>query len=650
MVDQLRVVGAGAEGMDEMQPLLDDSFVQWALIRFNVGQGTLQRQKVLFLHINGEECPPLVRGRANGLTPEVQVILRGGEGKDGIHATLEVKRKEDATIAHVVKELGKVFVTDSGDYDVQAYIKDLENSTPQRGSPRRSTMRASEGGRSTRSYKVANMFKDGRKALKAVGEPLGPWNWVFLGPDPDNLPIVAGGNGSVDEMTDCLSSHQAEVMYGLLRLGFGEGRLRRTKYVFVHAVGPEASAVTRARHTAQKPKMEKVIRSFVICSAAAEVATPEDLTLEDVIARVRRAAIVDDDVIAGDAPETSIFSVEAFRKALAEEQKAADEDDECGERVPGTWYSVDEAVKLIHTPSGPLNWALFAPDENWLHRRKTVAGASPTRQSMAAPHAVRQSTLAPPTGGSSESRPSSQPPPVRDSMKAARPLEGEDEPGRQPSKPSAGGEEHMGRKASIRGGSVPARRKSSAERERMQTSLEAATKAEEQPPKPEEQQTAPAVKETQAEATKPVEKVPAAIIPDVKAQDTSASGTKVRLAGPLLKMSGSFFGGWQLRWCEVSNGAIHWWERPEQAKAGEEPNGGLELRGLKVSMQRNSNSVFILHAENDKGKDYFLDANVASALAKAGWEAAELALGVTLAASDWVRALEQEAVLRRRVE
>lgn len=54
-----------------------------------------------------------------------------------------------------------------------------------------------------------------------------------------------------------------DVLFGLLRLGFGEGRLRRTKYVFIHAIGDRVPAVTRGRLSAQRPQMEEIMGNSV---------------------------------------------------------------------------------------------------------------------------------------------------------------------------------------------------------------------------------------------------------------------------------------------------------------------------------------------------------------------------------------------------
>lgn len=55
-------------------------------------------------------------------------------------------------------------------------------------------------------------FSTGRDALKAVAEPLGPWNWAFFTGGTE-LTVVAGGIGSVEEMRTCYEEHPEDAWY-----------------------------------------------------------------------------------------------------------------------------------------------------------------------------------------------------------------------------------------------------------------------------------------------------------------------------------------------------------------------------------------------------------------------------------------------------
>lgn len=68
-------------------------------------------------------------------------------------------------------------------------------------------------------------------------------------PCPPELRLFNGGSLSIGELQRVLPEDQ--VLYGLIRMGFGAGQFRRTKWVFLHWVGdkcrPRASPPPRWR-------------------------------------------------------------------------------------------------------------------------------------------------------------------------------------------------------------------------------------------------------------------------------------------------------------------------------------------------------------------------------------------------------------------
>merc|ERR1712226_1575259 len=98
---------------------------------------------------------------------------------------------------------------------------------------------------------------------------------------------------------------------------------------------------------------------FGVFSVTMEILQSEELNVEHVINKVRSAAKIDDEVLDGDSASKSAFTVEAFRKALAEEQKFAASitcapDPLKIKRVPGADLTVEEAVRLVRAPEGDL--------------------------------------------------------------------------------------------------------------------------------------------------------------------------------------------------------------------------------------------------------------------------------------------------------
>ncbi|CAJ1395533.1 unnamed protein product [Effrenium voratum] len=655
----VEVVGAGSGGIPELQPWIDEASVQWALLQFSVGQGTWARQRTLFLHINGEKCPAVARGRANELTAEVQQLLREGFEGEAFHASLEVKTSEEVTTENLLKRVLPFFTVDGSEaYSVQWLQSQYEQqiSAAKTGTRKSTAAPASEAPisatkRGTMYELCHTSFKSGRDALKAVAEPMGAWNWAFFTAGTE-LTVVDGGIGSVDEMRKCYEDHPGEVLFGLLRLGFGEGRLRRTKYVFIHATGEKVGAVARGRLAAERPKMEEVLGSCASISATMELMRSSDLTLQEVMDRVRRAAVVDDDVLDRDRGTPSVFSVEAFQRALQEEKKARMDEIRAQRRSSGSaalpmaeWSerSVEEVVSLFRRADGPLNWVLFAPETNWLIRRRTMRS---TQASLV------PSQILTPSGGylkaasrssSRASTPVKQRPGDQDEvtdpadavtelgpvLPAVGAADGSESPPRTPVKTKEPKEE--------RHTDVPT--------ENDIQELSCKSTAADGPWTPEQDDLPRRFstngsedeedrEEDREEEMRLAPKSSLKLLPDV-------SPPELRLSGPLLKQSSAWHGLLQLRWFQIRGGHLLWWQTPTLVDCP--PSGSVELRGMKV--QRKDTTKFTLTTSTGKDKVYLLDSDCASAAREARWVAPYTGWPT---ADSWVQALEQECILHRK--
>lgn len=363
----LVIVGHGDGGIDQMREFVDDSTVQFGLARFEFGSANVRRSKVIFFHISGKRCSVVARGQLNEHQANTMQVLRGKA--HSFDASVEFTKKKHVTTENVMAHVLKTLTTDDvGEYSVQWLMKTYQQFIEESARTGAAAPTSSENVARKLwdpGHRSASLYNSGRDALKAVALPLGQWNWVLLKPDPDALLLVEGGAGSVDEMRDCAIAHDKEVLFGLLRMGFGVGRLRRTKYIFVQAIGSQVPAFTRGTVAATRAKMEKAMAQFASSSVAVEFDDPADFSLEKVIDRVRQASVIDDDELDPDKAGKSMFSVEHFRAALAEEHRTTCSVQEQS-RVHGGFgdKTVEEVVELVRTPGALENWALFAHNEN----------------------------------------------------------------------------------------------------------------------------------------------------------------------------------------------------------------------------------------------------------------------------------------------
>jgi hypothetical protein len=137
-------------------------------------------------------------------------------------------------------------------------------------------------------------------------------------------------------------------------LGFGTGRFRRTKWVFIAWSGAKVGAVKRARAMGQRATMKSKLGHT---SVDIEAASLDELTLPNVIDKVKRAAVVDGDEVHSEDP----YSMENFMKALQEEAAAsASFFGDSGLQVSGgsTKTAAEVLYDLRHTDHG-TNWAAF---------------------------------------------------------------------------------------------------------------------------------------------------------------------------------------------------------------------------------------------------------------------------------------------------
>lgn len=141
---------------------------------------------------------------------------------------------------------------------------------------------------------------NGQDALKSVCDPKGSWDWCLIGADPEALPLAGGGSGFIDEMRACLEEYGGSVLTGILRMSFGEiqGENMKAKWIVVFFTldGQEStmSAVQRGKALGKRPAMEKAFGQYCkVITDTWEVTSSDQLTQENIMSRVKKAAVID---------------------------------------------------------------------------------------------------------------------------------------------------------------------------------------------------------------------------------------------------------------------------------------------------------------------------------------------------------------------
>lgn len=358
----LEPIGAGSGGIGQVPDYVDPESVSYALCRVPIGEGAFKREKFILLNFNLESCPALKRAKINTKKAEVKRAL--GE----FHAELTFGDKHDATVDAVMEKLVPVFAgvdSASGGTSVSKLKADYEEMLKRAaGGMDEEAAAATPSGGVVLTRKTAAEIGgvSGADAMRIIRETIGPFNWALYAPSTDGLDLINAGSLSVPELVQSLKDDQ--FAFGLMRLGFGSGRFRRVKWVSLTWSGSAVGAVKRAKAMQARSAMRAKLGPV---SVDMEVGSAEDLTLQAVIDKVKRAAVVDGDEV---SHQEDAFSVTAFLEALKEEAAASagffgDSGlvmagaSAGGGAVDVSGVAAGDVITEMHRPGSEINWAVF---------------------------------------------------------------------------------------------------------------------------------------------------------------------------------------------------------------------------------------------------------------------------------------------------
>eukprot|EP00039_Didymoeca_costata_P021734 m.2888 g.2888 ORF g.2888 m.2888 type:complete len:526 (-) comp2609_c0_seq2:796-2373(-) len=351
----LHVVGAGSGGVDEMQSYLDETSVQWGLLRFSIGSGTFKRNKFLLINFSGESCSGIKKAKFSKHLPEVEKAFGDTAAK------LNMGEKDELTLENVLKEGKRVLAGDDlGDYSLADMKADYEKMI---SDARQKAIEAMiKGDDETAKRKTAKeMGVSGERALELVRKPMGAFNWALFSPN-ENLELFDAGSLSVAEMHTVLPDDQ--VLCGLIRMGFGTGQFRRTKWIAIWYSGSKVSAVQKGKMLGTNK--DQVLRKLNSGGLSMEGSSADDLSLEAIIDKVRRAAVIDGDDVDGIGGARDVgadpFSMDAYYAALEEEVKGNAEFFGESKQTESRSFGMNATIKDVRDPNGKYSWLLVTVD------------------------------------------------------------------------------------------------------------------------------------------------------------------------------------------------------------------------------------------------------------------------------------------------
>lgn len=300
------------------------------------------------MQVNGEKASPVKKGKL--LTKKAAVKEACGE----LQGEITLMTKEEASVANVLETLSKSMkVDDMGKFSIKKITEDYQAMIDAGGAAGGShaTIATRAASRKT-AAELGDIKAD--EALKSVKEKSGMFNWALFKPSKKgSLDFFNAGSVSLPEMSNWLKDD--EVVVGLVRMGFGTGKLRRVKWVCVHWSGEKVPAVKRGLAVAATKQAQKLLEPY---SCVINATSKDECDLAHVVDKVRRSAVVDGDDADDDK---NPYSVENFMKALmAEADATADyfgEDLKAGGGAAGK-IKCGDAIRSVKGKGG-YNWVLF---------------------------------------------------------------------------------------------------------------------------------------------------------------------------------------------------------------------------------------------------------------------------------------------------
>jgi hypothetical protein len=359
-------LATGVGGVSEINSaILDETQAHAALVRFQTGSGTFARNKLLFLWILFDKVPTIRKAKAGAKRAEV------GRELGAINATLNVTSRDELTIENVLEQVGSTIAADSNGstVSISQIKKDYEAMIAAAAANRRGPS-GTKGLGNPMSPRIDLTAGSGRKTLAEIGiEKLKPdaaitalrdekatsFNWALYSPSEPGQPLklLNAGSLSVPEMRRMITEEL--VAFGLLRLSFGSGKFKRTKFIFATICGPKAPITMRGKLAGSKAYMRQALSPYNVELQANDAS---GLDLQTVIDKVRAASVIDGEDV-GSAE--SAFNIDSFMAGLKEDTKASSsffgDDGEFGEDNSISSRPAKEIVGDLH--SGEISWAVF---------------------------------------------------------------------------------------------------------------------------------------------------------------------------------------------------------------------------------------------------------------------------------------------------
>ncbi|RNF13458.1 uncharacterized protein Tco025E_06176 [Trypanosoma conorhini] len=409
MSSKVVCVARGTDDVESAFNQLDETQVQLVYTKFPVGTGSFRRNKFIYIIFIGPKCGVVKRGKG---IEEINLF------KNLLHAAAGVSTTEKSalSLAFVVQQMRKVFVTDAGNVSLEKIqeeykrcIKEQQRSMHQDLPPARPKARprtrpppapvshpSSDEDEdeyempSFTSAQISNtpceVDSNTRKVLDALHKELGPLNWAIFEANPLRLTLAGAGNGGIFELVKHLPA--PKWLFGLFRITLGATEERQSRLIFFQWIGNKLRVVREGPTTHIFPKMASILAPY---QYEMYLVGSQDLNTQAIINKCRLAfsdiGVHKPPLVTAEALRdmktrlrqvNSTFTEEEYRAILEEERSKMDLNFDFvrPRKKRGSWpfvekssshtkvgedrvFDTKETLDLIDQSEGGLVWGIF---------------------------------------------------------------------------------------------------------------------------------------------------------------------------------------------------------------------------------------------------------------------------------------------------
>eukprot|EP01100_Stratorugosa_tubuloviscum_P014705 TRINITY_DN800_c0_g2_i1.p1 TRINITY_DN800_c0_g2~~TRINITY_DN800_c0_g2_i1.p1 ORF type:complete len:654 (+),score=357.56 TRINITY_DN800_c0_g2_i1:152-2113(+) len=277
--DKVVILNKGTGGLEEIEPLLDDSNVLYIIFGITVTEGDYSTLKFILINWVGSKVKPMVRARSS----QHRVSLYNWSNKYlQLAGELQAHNREDVTIAKLLEKLTGSKV--AGESDTSAKV--ATNRVGRTSVATTTTTTTSSGNANELSFVQEDAVK---ASLLEIAPTTAKNCWILFGhADRNVLELIGKGSNGLDSFKQLLNDDK--IMYGIISVladaDSCEGDYSHLKKIFIAWVGPNVKPMEKARSSQVRVELYKYCKAAVVLHGELQILNASELTQQLLLEKV----------------------------------------------------------------------------------------------------------------------------------------------------------------------------------------------------------------------------------------------------------------------------------------------------------------------------------------------------------------------------